>query len=338
MTLISHGYANPAQGLNMLGSNDDPFPIKRDTMSLDSIRPKDVPRGIVRYPKDSPALRTSDIDGAAPSYYYKKYHADGPPEKELIAGTTARELYPAVRRPIDLGLTTSDIEKAQPLAYRFNSSRNVNPLTPRYDLPSHTDKPPTPPAPRIHEGKARETMEFKGEHKPRILERNYARDPLEVRDIEGAQPNHKNRIAAKIFTPRDPQRIIESAGERILSTKRTSQQTPRTSHPMDPAYEVSVMTTHPFLHSEPPSARAPREAGRIEGSTPRRLHKDNGEPQASLVRSDVPGAVPQRFKGATPFSIYDPPEVTPYARHNGLDCSDIEGAQTGTRRGAFIGF
>mmetsp|Transcript_92582 Transcript_92582/g.224716 ORF Transcript_92582/g.224716 Transcript_92582/m.224716 type:complete len:81 (-) Transcript_92582:74-316(-) len=76
----------------------------------------------------------------------------------------------------------------------------------------------------------------------------------------------------------------------------------------------------------------PREAGAVEGSAPRVLHRGNGEPQTSLIRSDIPGAMPQQYKGGIPFGIYDPPEVTPYARHLGLDCSDIAGAQPGTRR------
>jgi len=70
----------------------------------------------------------------------------------------------------------------------------------------------------------------------------------------------------------------------------------------------------------------------VEGASPQVLHRSNGEPQASLIRSDIPGAMPQKYKGGIPYNIYDPPEVTPHSRHLGLDCSDIEGAQPGTRR------
>jgi len=84
--------------------------------------------------------------------------------------------------------------------------------------------------------------------------------------------------------------------------------------------------------SEGETAANPRLHGRIPGCTPRQLHKDNGEPQASLIRGDIGGAVSQRYKGCMPFSIYDPPEITPYSGHMQLDCSDIDGTQTGTRR------
>eukprot|EP00434_Breviolum_minutum_P005372 symbB.v1.2.004737.t2/scaffold275.1/size244369/7 len=96
---------------------------------------------------------------------------------------------------------------------------------------------------------------------------------------------------------------------------------------------VHTKTTHPYYQEAIDNPLAPRKVAAIEGSTSRVLHKDNGEPQASLIRGDLPGAVPQRFKGHLPVNIYDPPEVTPYSLFTGLHCSDIEGAQTGTRKG-----
>lgn len=298
-------------------------------MFLDTVRPKDVPRGPTRYAKeDSQSLRTHDIPGAIPEYPHRRFHVDGPPEKEHINGTVAKTLYPDLHRPIDLSLTNRDIHKAQPSGEKFKTRRRVDPLTPRYDLPSFQERPVTPPGILIHEGQVRDSMEFKGTHKPRILERNYARNPNDGSDIEGSRTgDRRNRLGNA--TPRDMWKTVEKAGERILSSKCHSA---RSSHPLDPEYDMPSTTTHPFHRTEVESARAPRRAGRVEGATPRQLHRDNGEPQASLIRRDLPGAVPQRFKGTMPFSIYDPPEVTPHARHLGLDCSDIEGTQTGTRK------
>lgn len=305
------------------------FPDRGESMYLNVVRPKDVPVGPQRFFKDdAQALRTHDIQGAKPTYKHRRLFPDGKPEQEEVRGSRPKRHFQEVRRPIDMPLTTCDIEKAQPNAAQFKTSRVLNPLTPRYDLPSYRECPSTPPQPMIHEGEMRDSMSFKGDTQPRILERDYARNPNESRDIEFSQPNLRQRM--KGAPPREVLRTVEKAGERIISSKCCS--TPRETNPLDPVYNVQTRTTHPFRQSEADTGIAPREHGRVHGSTPRRLHADNGEPQASLIRSDIAGAVPQRYKGCMPFSIYDAPEVTPFSGHMQLDCSDIEGTQPGTRK------
>jgi len=68
--------------------------------------------------------------------------------------------------------------------------------------------------------------------------------------------------------------------------------------------------------------------GPVAGSKPRKLQWDNGEPQFSLLREDIAGAAPQRWVGAVPFNIYDPPQVKPAISFH--DPHDIPGAQVGT--------
>merc|ERR1712232_598115 len=146
--------------------------------------------------------------------------------------------------------------------------------------------------------------------------------------------NRLDRLNPERFTPRDTMRMnIEQAGPRTLSKMNAAlATTPRGTNPLEPVYKLCTKTTHPLRQGEDGgSALNPRHVGRVDGSTPRVLHRDNGEPQASLIRRDIGGAVPQRYKGVMPFSIYDPPEVTPIAKHLGLDCSDIEAAQPGSR-------
>jgi hypothetical protein len=299
-------------------------------MYLNGLGPKDVPLGPVRFLKDDlQSLRTHDIKGAQVTYKHSKLFVDGKPEKEEPVGSKPRRHWREVRRVIDMNLATHDIEKAQPNAVgHLKTSRNCNPLDPSYDLPSYWERPTTPPQPMMHDGEARDTMTYKGEWKPRIPERDYARNPNEARDIEFSQSNVRQRM--KGLSARDSLRTVEKAGERIISSKHRS--TPRDTNPIDPVYTVDTVTTHPFRKSEVESLQAPRELGRIPGSTSRQLHRDNGEPQASLIRSDIAGAVSQRYKGCMPFSIYDPPEVTPYGGHTQLDCSDIDGTQTGSRK------
>jgi len=294
---------------------------------MNAVRPSDVPQGKILVPKENwLGLTTSDIEGAQPTYPHKQLHVFGPPPKDDVPGSKAKTHYPACNRPVDLSLRTDDIERARPNGVNFKTSRVTDPLTPRYDLPSFRERAATPPTARFHEGRQRDNMDNTGKTTPRILERNYARNPCEHRDIEGAQPNQRNR--QERFPPRDNMKVVEQAGYRILSSKH---HTPRMTNPMDPVYDLPSRTTHPFFSGEEKSAMAPKQAGHVEKSAPRVLHRDNGEPQASLIRRDVPGAVPQRYKGAVPVNIYDPPEITPYSVHLGLDCSDIKGAQTGTR-------
>jgi len=321
-------YSDPAMLHD--SSAGGPFPGRHDTMALDVIRPKDVPKGRLLIEKeDSLSLRSHDIKGATCDFKWSNFFKDGPPIKDEIKGNAPRKRFAVGHnRPVDMALTTADIEKAQPKASQFTTSRCVNPLTPRYDLPSFTQRPLEPPKQMFHDGEARDTLAFKGDWQPRILERDYARDPLETRDVEFSQPNLRKRLAN--LPPRDNMKIVEKAGERILSSRYCA--TPRETNPLEPSYNVSVRTTHPFRVSEGATPQAPSQIGAVVGSTPRQLHKDNGEPQASLIRSDLPGAVPQRYKGAMPLSIYDPPEVTPFTRGSQLDCSDIEGTQTGSRR------
>lgn len=296
-------------------------------MSLDTVRPKDVLVGRIRKTNDydTQALRTSDIRGSGPTYNYKRWHSQGPPHKEYIPGTTALTHYPERNRPIDMSLTTGDLRDAQPNVVKFKTPRHVNPLTPRYDLASCPLRPPSLPRAMEHEGTLRDTMTFKGHGTPRILERDYARDPNETRDIEFSQPNLRSRL--KQGSPRQTLRTEDINGERNLTMKKS---TTRVTCPLAPRYENPTQTTHPFLKSEGHSEFAPRESGFVKGSTPRTLIWDNGEPQSSLIREDIMGACPQRFKGGLPFNLYDPPEVTPYSRV--CDASDIDFAQAGTRK------
>ncbi|KAF4706535.1 hypothetical protein FOZ63_034153, partial [Perkinsus olseni] len=86
-----------------------PFARREDTMSLDTIKPKDVPRGRILYVKDTDAsLTTIDIDKCKPSYYWLDYLRK--PEFSLkcdVPGMRSKSYYPpVVNRPRDLSLTT----------------------------------------------------------------------------------------------------------------------------------------------------------------------------------------------------------------------------------------
>eukprot|EP00913_Durusdinium_trenchii_P022917 g21518.t1 len=150
MPLTAIGYAVPPQGLAMLAdpAEDVPFGSRKDAMSLDVVRPKDVPRGRVRYEKDyQQSLACDDIAGARPEYMLRSLHLDGAPPKE-----------PYVK---DMSLSTHDVDGAQSKVQIFTTTRNTNPLTPRYNLQS-TERTEAPANPmRLHDGTLRESMDFK---------------------------------------------------------------------------------------------------------------------------------------------------------------------------------
>eukprot|EP00434_Breviolum_minutum_P005374 symbB.v1.2.004738.t1/scaffold275.1/size244369/8 len=194
------------------------FASRNDTMSLDVVRPKDVPRGRVLCEKDyQQSLIANDIEGARPEFMLRSLHRDGAPVKEPVKGSTSRK-HPELNKVKDLSLSTHDVDGAQPKVQIFTTTRNTNPLTPRYNLQS-TEYTPAPPNPmRSHDGTLRETMDFKASSSSRFPVRDYHRDPADGRDIELSQPNIKGRV--NYPTPReDLKRTLEKSGERILSGK-----------------------------------------------------------------------------------------------------------------------
>lgn len=304
-------------------------------MSLDVIHPKDVPRGKIMFPKDEDAsLKTNDIPKCRPTYEHLNY-LDKPDMSvgctdPVHAGGRARSYYaPMDRRPRDMSLTTADIELAQPRGVRHKGNRHTDPVCPNYQMPSAYKIPVTPPR---FSGKHNMDNSDIEKSQPRILhpDRNYIRDPNEARDIEYTTPNYLDKLTAQRARPR---------ADRSLNVKDISEpkrMRPRCTNPLDPVYTVPTNATT-SLHAKyaeehglgiaPPRMEA-GEAGHVEGSKPRKLTWDNGEPQLSLLREDIAGTVSQRWVGSVPTNIYDPPESRPMISFH--DPHDIPGAQVGT--------
>lgn len=312
-------------------------------MSLDVIRPKDIPRGKVYYVKDEDrSLKTDDIPTCQPTYPHLNYLQKpdlsvGCTDPEH-AGSHARSYYaPMDRRVRDLSLTTADIEYAQPKVNKWKGNRHTDPVCPNYQLPSSMQRAQTPPR-------------FNGRHTNDIADielacpkklhpdRNYVRNPNECRDIEFAAPNYQERML-RGSGPRDP-RMDRSLNVKDISEPKRIR--PRDTNPLDPVYKVPtnpVTSLNTKFHEEHNLgvSLAPQEAaevGPVHGSKPRKLQWDNGEPQLSLLREDIAGTVPQRFVGAVPHNIYDPPDVRPMISFH--DPHDIPGAQVGTLKKGIV--
>ncbi|CAE8581816.1 unnamed protein product [Polarella glacialis] len=318
-----------------------PFLQRNDTMSLDIVRPKDIPRGKVMYCKDEDSsLKTEDIDRAQPMYEHLKYL--NKPDLSVgctdpqHAGGKARSYYaPMDRRPRDLSLTTADIELAQPRGCRHKGDRHTDPVCPNYQLPSSFKREMTPP--RFN---GRHNMDNSDIEKScsRVLhpERNYLRDPMECRDIEYTVTNYRDKVSAQSMRPR----LDRSLNVKDISEPKRMR--PRDTNPLDPVYKVptnAVTSLHAKYNEEyglgieVPRVEA-QQHGFVDGSRPRKLTRDNGEPQLSLLREDIAGTVPQRWVGAVPSNIYDPPEVRPMMSFH--DPHDIPGAQVGTLKKGIV--
>jgi len=315
-----------------------PFAQRTDGMSLDIIHPKDIPRGKIPFIKDEDrSLKTTDIDRAAPHYPHLKYlqkpdYSVGCTDPDHFGGRARTHYAPMDRRPRDLSLTTADIEYAQTKASKFKGNRHTDPVCPNYDMPSSHVRPVTPP--RWNGRHCHDITDIeKSCSKVRIPNRNYVRDPNDGSDIEYASANYQERVHRRT---RNGKMDITLNVKDINQTKPLHY-APRCTNPLEPEYKVSTTGTT-SLHTRYTEELSrsdvklhPTEAeihGHVHGSKPRKLQWDNGEPQLSLVREDIAGTVPQRWVGACPVNIYDPPEVKQMISFH--DPHDITGAQVGT--------
>jgi hypothetical protein len=307
-------------------------------MSLDTIQPKDVPRGKVMFVKDEDlSLMTDDIHRAKTHYrhldYLQKPDFSVGCTQPDHAGAQSRTYYPPVdRRPRDLSLTTADIEGAQFRGPKRRGNRHTDPLCPRYELPSSYVRPVTPPRYNGRETNDISDIEFS---KPKVLapERNYVRDPNESRDIEFNEPSYQERVK-RPWKPRDDRQ------HQVRDITGSYQAPIRMTNPLDPVYKVSttkatsVRARYTEESGRPETPEDSRFEGAVPGSKPRRRQWDNGQPQYALQTEDIAGARSQRWVGEVPVNIYDPPEVRPMIDFH--DPCDVPGAQVGTLKKGIV--
>jgi len=342
-----------------------PFSARGDAMSLGTLRASDVPPGPIRAPKDyDRSLYTQDLPRARPLLAHPTNGCGEPvpwnnlrkPTPPEVPKAKPKPLYPPVdpeRRQQDLSLKTSDIDFAFPCRFaerRPRTDRIVDPLTPRYRMPTWEAAPP-----------------------PTV--RSSGRDTLDVSDIEGAAPaptvpvrreyRDNLHLEAEFRTPRggpvqaqDPWRANRPAapGEARPACCTPDLEGParsgRSGHnPLDPKYRVPLAAAPALatsLHARWAEERRARgdvapttesqDIGHIHGSRPgeRKAGEHGGgallgnKPQFCFQTEDVEGAQPMRRVGIVPFNIYG-------ARGNrepvnsSLNTGDIVGAQAGTR-------
>merc|ERR1719428_2188192 len=309
------GRAESSPLMVIFGDPNRPFAQRKDTMSLDTIHPEDVPRGKVQFIKAQDlSLKTDDIARCAPFYPWKQY-LDKPSFslRSDIPGSETKPLYQNLTRVKDLSLTTADIEWAQPKITRFNTNRCTDPLQPQYKLPECSVRPITPP-------------------------RGNGKDSLDISDIEMSKPK---RVIPDRNYVRDPNAQSTSLMVQDINAFPGRTTLPRGTNPLDPVYHVSQTsaTSIPIRWTEEEGrVYAPpmdvEVIGEVPQSKPRKLQWDNGEPHFSLLTEDIAGSQPQRWVGSVPFNIYDPPEKKPIISFH--EPQDIPGTQVGSLRKGIV--
>eukprot|EP00933_Yihiella_yeosuensis_P063614 TRINITY_DN66810_c0_g1_i1.p1 TRINITY_DN66810_c0_g1~~TRINITY_DN66810_c0_g1_i1.p1 ORF type:complete len:460 (+),score=63.75 TRINITY_DN66810_c0_g1_i1:133-1512(+) len=334
------------------------FAARHEGMSMNVIEKCDVPPGPMLFNKDyDRSLMVEDIELAQPTLAHPSSISGVPipwkyfqhPEKEVVEKSTAKSHYPsASRRPRDLSLRTDDIELAQAKKRshgpRQRSECVINPITPSYQFTSQ-------------------------EGPPVVAFRPSGRDLLDCSDIDGAKPSFIHPIRNQYGNPLRCELEFQSrgkqaaaAGKLVAGGLNAAYTTPLTArsgclrekeddgkrplthregHPLEPRYkldqptESAPTTLHArygcerFSIGDDAPACAPTEIGHVEGSKPRTLAKENGEPQRSLITQDIVGARTRLKVGVLPYSMYGPMGKRP-VQSNNLNTADIVGAQAST--------
>ena len=198
-----------------------------------------------------------------------------------------RELYPThgMNRPLDLSLTTEDIDGAQTRKRSFTTNRCTDPLDPVYKLPSFKLSPiPTVPQP-INTIPTNYIADIDGA-RPRPLHRVVEGKPsnLDISDIEFSQPR------PHCLKPRcmNSNTCVDSLNVRDINDGSSRPARSRSVNPLEPVYKISNLSNW-----SPNDRIEPSMIGPIEKGKPRTLI-----PTAPLItRGDITGSHPQRFVG-----------------------------------------
>ncbi|KAL4486450.1 hypothetical protein ABPG72_018404 [Tetrahymena utriculariae] len=253
---------------------------RKDLMSLSKIEfDENVGKKRLQIQRDSSSLRNEDIDGAKTFYRHTKYmnkesflnRCDDINEKERSSSPKYTNLY---------FMRIDDIEGAQ-AKKKFVTSRNTNPLSPVYVLPTSAYIAP--------------------------LENKFIRDTLYVKDIEGATAKPDTRYFkernvnpyTEVEGSRPRQRFIPKDKVNSLEVKDINNdgifKTTRTTNPLDPKYNLSTL-----LKSDMNLQQEIQDYGFIDGSKSRIRHPSlNKEKSFSLNTKDILGAhanaIPEKF-------------------------------------------
>jgi hypothetical protein len=202
----------------------------------------------------SKSLSTDDIALAKPNYRWAEFA--GKPSAGDITGTRPKRFFAPVsdNRPVDMSLTTSDIDGAQPQPKVFRTKRCTDPLSPVYTLPSWSVVPPVIPREIV-----KPDILIDGSFPRPLFPPQRLRNPLDVSDIEFSRPGCRRR-----------QFLRRGESEEAPPTRHS-----RCTDPLNPEY-TSLSARHVVGAVDrsiprPPLPGHSRSLDVVEGSRPARF-------------------------------------------------------------------
>ena len=284
-----------------------PMPKRKDSMSNRGLDETDFP--IKKFKQLSTKRDFSlnnyslDIEGASPrsnSIFTNKI--DYSLKNQDIEKSSPNKIIPEKTNKPNFNLTNKDIEGTEPRGHHcFNTSRHVDPLNPKYPLPSCPDKYP-------------------------LLVPKFLRDTLDVRDIQGAtvkknlvnysenEHNYmdvyrRNRddhilLSHKKLYKGNKYKFYNSLDFRDVYSKAPYSK--RQTNPLEPKYKYDYTMTevnNNFTDKKKPSLQS-LVYGEIEGNRPVVFSKYNNERYGKGMKTeDIPGAQPSTTSGYSKFEL-----------------------------------
>jgi len=269
----------------------------------------------------SGSLCTSDIDQSCPASkrYLTKLTPATPGD---VPGSKPTKLYSNLKRPIDMSMTTSDIDWARPKVNRFRTGRSTNPMNPNYDLPSSS-----PCEPHIAKFSGRDNLNVSDIEcaAPKQLVPSYPRRDKE--EVEFSAPNYLRRVVRPVPAVGLGNSLNVSdinRGDRIVPE-------PRLCNPLEPSYMVSQTKCTSIYHAwKGDDELPPLETvviSEIAFNKPLQRYRKTPSISRSLETADIVGSRSQRFVGTQPYNIY--------STVRNVNDSAIQNYIVGARSGSF---
>ena len=281
-----------------------PMPNRKDSMSHRCLDETDFPKRKFKQlstKRDFSLNNYSlDIEGASPrsnSIFTNKI--DYSLKNEDIEKTSPKRIIPEKTNKPNFNLSNKDIEGTEPRGHHcFNTSRHVDPLNPKYPLPSCPNKFP-PPVPK------------------------FLRDTLNVRDIPGAtvkknlvynESDHNymdvyrsNRddhilLSHKKLYKGNKYKFYNSLDFRDVYTNKPYSK--RHTNPLEPKYKYDYHMTEVNKNVYNKTSGESLVYGEIEGNRPVVFSKYNNERYGKGMKTDdIPGAQPSTTSSYAKFEL-----------------------------------
>ena len=283
-----------------------PMPNRKDSMSNRCLDETDFPKRKFKQlctKRDFSLNNYSlDIEGASPrsnSIFTNK--VDYTLKKEDIEKTSPNQIIPEKTNRPNFNLSNKDIEGTEPRGHHcFTTSRHVDPLNPRYPLPSCPDKYP-------------------------LLVPKFLRNTLDVRDIPGATVkknlvniNETDHNYMDVYRRNRDDHILLSHKKLYKGNKNkiynpldfrdvysNSPYSKRHTNPLEPKYKYDYQMTEVNKNLAQNVGKNPSVFyGEIEGNRPVVFSKYNNERYGKGMKTeDIPGAQPSTTSSYSKFEL-----------------------------------